>query len=809
MANVGSGEQPEETVDRLQLEVAALRRSRRRLAEAGYADRRTIERDLHDGVQQHLVALAVDLQRLARFVDLDPVAAKALLDEMAANARDALDEATALAQRVYPPLDHVGLRGAIRSAAQRVGVTCLVDIAAGAEFPSDVVAAFYWACAEALSAASAGSEATVRAHDADGSLTFDISVAPHLTEGGLDRLRDRIEALDGHVSVHHHQDGGSACSWLVAALALIRIALGEVQDDRHDALVDRRLPCQVELHEHRVDDLLDGPLGHDEVGGDGCVVLALGHLPEHIELSSGQLSDRRRRRPRPFSHQPFHDLGVDERATICDDADGVDQLIEVMDAFLQHVGSSGAAGIQERQCIARVGVVTEHDHAHARVRVPKSSGSLDSFVGMARWHSDVGDDDVRTLAFDGLKQRVEIPADRQRPRAWAPLQAGFAGPRGRGSGPRRARAGSASAEDTPMTSDLPLVLIVDDNDRNRKLVRDVLREARFRTLEAATVAAAIAMASEHLPDVILMDLRLPDGDGTDAMRALRVQPRTSHIPIVALTALLLDAHEGWAAEVGFAGSIAKPIDVDRFPDQVRRFSARRGLTRSLRTSAQAAPPRARSRDQGCQHPSRTQAGTVGPPFSSTYVLDSGCRRSAGTRAGGGLVRKGDIMRSRLVLVVAVVALAVASYAGNALATPGTGFKGTTVAKATFGQIFSHASDTTSPWDELLMTHGDSDLYVQQNTWEAGGSTGWHTHPGPSLVIVTEGSVTVYEGDDPTCTPHVYTAGSTDDSFVDIGGGDVHLVRNETAAEAQAVAIQLIPAGAERRLDADDPGNCKF
>ena len=124
-----------------------------------------------------------------------------------------------------------------------------------------------------------------------------------------------------------------------------------------------------------------------------------------------------------------------------------------------------------------------------------------------------------------------------------------------------------------MTADLPLVLIVDDNDRNRTLVRDVLRAARFRTLEAATVAAAIALASEHLPDVILMDLRLPDGDGTDAMRTLRAQPRTSHIPIVALTALVFDAHDCWAAEAGFAGSIAKPIDVDGFPDQVRRFSA--------------------------------------------------------------------------------------------------------------------------------------------------------------------------------------------------------------------------------------------
>ena len=62
------------------------------------------------------------------------------------------------------------------------------------------------------------------------------------------------------------------------------------------------------------------------------------------------------------------------------------------------------------------------------------------------------------------------------------------------------------------------------------------------------------------------------------------------------------------------------------------------------------------------------------------------------------------------------------------------------------------------WNEVIQTRGASDLYVQQNTWQPGGSTGWHTHPGPSFVIVTQGSVTVYEGDDSSCTPHVYTAG---------------------------------------------------
>jgi len=120
-------------------------------------------------------------------------------------------------------------------------------------------------------------------------------------------------------------------------------------------------------------------------------------------------------------------------------------------------------------------------------------------------------------------------------------------------------------------SDLPLILIVDDNDRNRKLARDVLHLARFRTLEAGTAAHAIALASEHLPDVILMDLRLPDLDGSEAARMLRADPRTSRIPVVALTALRLDVGDDWLFDAGFAGYIIKPIDIDAFPDVVRGF----------------------------------------------------------------------------------------------------------------------------------------------------------------------------------------------------------------------------------------------
>jgi len=87
--------------------------------------------------------------------------------------------------------------------------------------------------------------------------------------------------------------------------------------------------------------------------------------------------------------------------------------------------------------------------------------------------------------------------------------------------------------------------------------------------------------------------------------------------------------------------------------------------------------------------------------------------------------------------------------------------------------------------------------------------GLATHPGPSLVIVTQGTVTAYDGDDPKCTPHVYTANTPNNSFVDPGDGHVHIIRDESGAVAQTVAVQLVPKGAQRRQDVKNPGNCPF
>jgi two-component system cell cycle response regulator DivK len=126
-----------------------------------------------------------------------------------------------------------------------------------------------------------------------------------------------------------------------------------------------------------------------------------------------------------------------------------------------------------------------------------------------------------------------------------------------------------------VTTEGPLVLIVDDNEKNRKLARDVLRAAAFRTIESASAADGIALAAEHVPDVILLDLQLPDMDGTDAARKLADEARTARIPVVALSSLPLEDGDDWFLAAGFAGYLGKPISVVEFPDQVRGYCAGR------------------------------------------------------------------------------------------------------------------------------------------------------------------------------------------------------------------------------------------
>ena len=114
-----------------------------------------------------------------------------------------------------------------------------------------------------------------------------------------------------------------------------------------------------------------------------------------------------------------------------------------------------------------------------------------------------------------------------------------------------------------------LILIVEDNEKNHKLARDVLRFHGYRTVEAVDGESAVAMSVEHLPALILMDIQLPGIDGIVAMKRIRADPRTKHIPTVALTASVMSGDRERFDEAGFDGFIAKPIEVKNFPGQVQ------------------------------------------------------------------------------------------------------------------------------------------------------------------------------------------------------------------------------------------------
>jgi CheY-like chemotaxis protein len=123
-----------------------------------------------------------------------------------------------------------------------------------------------------------------------------------------------------------------------------------------------------------------------------------------------------------------------------------------------------------------------------------------------------------------------------------------------------------------------LILIVEDNEKNLKLVRDILQFKGYRTLEAETATDAIALATEHLPDLVLMDIQLPDMDGVTALGRLRAEPVTAALRVVALTAFAMrDDRERFLA-LGFDGYMTKPIDIKQFPELIRQQCelARRG-----------------------------------------------------------------------------------------------------------------------------------------------------------------------------------------------------------------------------------------
>ena len=193
-------------IERLHAELAELRASRARLVVAADADRRSIERELHGGVQQQLVALAMRLQLAQSALDSDPAAARALLEEIGRDVQEAIDEASHLAQRIYLPLLELGLAAALRAASVSAGVSASVEVTAHSSWSAEILHTVYACWLEAL--AQPGASPAIAVGEDAGALVFEVVRGAGPSAAQLDALRDRVQALGGALTIRSEPGGG-------------------------------------------------------------------------------------------------------------------------------------------------------------------------------------------------------------------------------------------------------------------------------------------------------------------------------------------------------------------------------------------------------------------------------------------------------------------------------------------------------------------------------------------------------------------------------------------------------------------------
>lgn len=188
-------------LERLRRDVAEVRASRARLVRAADAERRAIERELHAGVQQDLVALAVSLQLAVELLEADPGAARLALEEVRGDVQRAIEATAQLAQRLAPPLlEAGGLAVTLRGAFASAGIPLSLDVAASARHPADVAATVYLCCLALLAGATRGARASVSVHDHENGAAFEIRI-DGVVDGELGLVRDRVEALGGVLTI--------------------------------------------------------------------------------------------------------------------------------------------------------------------------------------------------------------------------------------------------------------------------------------------------------------------------------------------------------------------------------------------------------------------------------------------------------------------------------------------------------------------------------------------------------------------------------------------------------------------------------
>jgi hypothetical protein len=170
------------------------------------------------------------------------------------------------------------------------------------------------------------------------------------------------------------------------------------------------------------------------------------------------------------------------------------------------------------------------------------------------------------------------------------------------------------------------------------------------------------------------------------------------------------------------------------------------------------------------------------------------------------------MIKRKSVFLSVAALAT-TFAGAALATPGSGILSATIlARAGFQSPVDIKIKTIHGQQEVLHVPDAQDVVMQRIVLAPGGQTGWHSHPGPAIALVTAGALTLYSGEDSMCIGRTYSASQTgNEAFVDSGQGHVHMARNESTTENAEVWVTYldVPPGSSVRTDQPNPGNCPF
>ena len=157
------------------------------------------------------------------------------------------------------------------------------------------------------------------------------------------------------------------------------------------------------------------------------------------------------------------------------------------------------------------------------------------------------------------------------------------------------------------------------------------------------------------------------------------------------------------------------------------------------------------------------------------------------------------MRRHIFVLIAVALVASAAFVAGILASPPSGVTPTVLARGTYNPFRVESAGRSGVTFQAI-ARSRIDMVVRRHDYAVGSTTGWHSHPGPVFITVTQGRLTYYEYDDPSCTPHVVTAG---EGFVDNGRG--HIVRNESGEPAQDVSVIIAPVGGAFRGELDAPG----